>query len=80
MPRIPQQPDPPQQPDEADELMTVGDAQRYLGIGHSKMSKLIATGKLEVVGRDELDNRVKLVRRRDVEKLLSASSKSIAAA
>jgi excisionase family DNA binding protein len=53
---------------QGDELMTVGEAIKYLGISQSKMARLIRDKKL-ATKPDALDGRLKLVRRADVEKL-----------
>ncbi len=54
--------------------MTVGEARAYLGISKKKMAVLIASGEL-VTEPDPLDNRVKLIRRADVEALAARSSR-----
>jgi len=57
-----------------DELMTVGEARDYLGVGKQKMAKLISTGVL-ATQPDPLDGRIRLIRRVDVEHLRKQSKK-----
>jgi excisionase family DNA binding protein len=59
------------------DLMTVGEARAYLGIGRNKMAKLIAEGTLPTQP-DPLDKRIRLIKRADVEQLAEQSSKSAA--
>lgn len=54
--------------DTASEWMTAGEAAAYLGVSKVRMAKLIAEGVLPVE-RGQLDARVKLVRRADVERI-----------
>jgi excisionase family DNA binding protein len=65
--------------DEGEELLTVADAAKLLGVGRTKMSELIASGELPVVGKDPLDKRVRLIKRSDVDTLLKRSAKKDAA-
>jgi hypothetical protein len=58
---------------EADGLITIAEARELLGVSKAKIAQLIKSGVLEVVGRDLLDQRVKLVRRADVEALRDQS-------
>jgi excisionase family DNA binding protein len=60
----------------ADDLITVGEARRILGVSTKKMAELIKNGKF-TVERDELDGRIKLVSRAEVE-ALAARSKRVA--
>jgi hypothetical protein len=57
------------------ELITVTEARRILGISANKMSALIGSGTLPYE-QDPLDRRVKLVRRVDVEGLMSKRNQS----
>jgi excisionase family DNA binding protein len=59
------------------DLMTVGQAREYLGIGRAKMTKLIHEGVL-ATQPDPLDARIRLVKRADVEALAARSSKRAA--
>jgi excisionase family DNA binding protein len=52
----------------ADKL-SVTQAGEYLGVTRQKISQLIRDGKLKVVGENPLDGRVRLVRRRDLDRL-----------
>jgi excisionase family DNA binding protein len=61
----------------ARELMTVGEAREYLGVGKAKMAKLIHDGVLPTQP-DPLDKRIRLIKRSDVEALAEQSSKSAA--
>lgn len=56
------------------EYLTVGEAQAVLGTSHGKMAKMLATGELpfEVY---ELDRRIRLIKRADVERLAAGSQK-----
>jgi predicted XRE-type DNA-binding protein len=51
------------------EKMTVSQARKFLGVSESKISNLLSTGILPFE-RDYLDNRVKLVKKSDLEALL----------
>ncbi len=64
----------------AEEVMTVGEAQRRLGVSKKKIAQIIKDGVLEVVGTDPLDKRIKLVKRSEVEALAARSTKKDAAA
>lgn len=55
---------------EQEERITAREAQKMLGVSKNKMSKLLDSGSLPFT-TSLLDERVKLVRRSDVEKLLS---------
>jgi excisionase family DNA binding protein len=59
------------------DLMTVGEARDYLGVGKVKMAKLIKDGVLPTEP-DPLDKRIRLIKRTDVEQLAERSSKSAA--
>ena len=59
---------------EADDLMTVGEARDYLGVGKQKMAKLISDGVL-ATQPDLLDKRIRLIKRADVERLRRQSKK-----
>ena len=48
-----------------DDLITLSEAAKLLGVSRAKMSRLVATGKLTTFS-DPLDERAKLVSRRDV--------------
>jgi hypothetical protein len=61
-----------------DELMTVKEARALLGVGTRKIAALIASGTLPTQP-DPLDERVKLIRRSDVDALLARSKKERAA-
>ncbi len=50
-------------------LINVTEAKRILGISANKMAALIGSGVLPFE-QDELDHRVKLVKRKDVENLM----------
>lgn len=50
------------------EKMKLTQARKFLGISHSKLSTLIGSGKIKYEVT-ELDHRVKLVRRSDLEEL-----------
>jgi hypothetical protein len=52
------------------DLINVTEARKILGISANKMAALIGSGVLPFE-HDELDNRVKLVKRKDVENLMS---------
>jgi excisionase family DNA binding protein len=52
----------------ADKL-SVTQAGEYLGVTRQKISQLIKDGKLKVAGGNPLDGRVRLVRRRDLDRL-----------
>jgi excisionase family DNA binding protein len=62
---------------DTDEVMTATEARKLLGIGKAKLAKLIASGALPT-HKDPLDERVRLVRRSDVDALLSQSRKNAA--
>jgi excisionase family DNA binding protein len=49
--------------------LSVMQAGEYLGVTRQKISQLIRDGKLKVVGENPLDGRVRLVRRRDLDRL-----------
>jgi hypothetical protein len=57
------------------EKLTLTQARKLLGVSPNKMSKLISDGTLRHE-QDPLDQRVKLVRRKDVENLKQLSRKS----
>lgn len=57
-----------------DELMTIGEATEYLGVGNKKMAQLLKEGLLPWE-QDPLDKRSKLVKRSDVEALKARSGK-----
>jgi excisionase family DNA binding protein len=59
---------------EADDLMTVGEAREYLGVGKQKMAKLIRDRVLPTQP-DPLDQRIRLIRRANVEQLRRQSKK-----
>ncbi len=59
------------------DLMTVGEAREYLGVGKAKMAKLISERTLPTQP-DPLDKRVRLIKRTDVERLAEQSSKRAA--
>jgi excisionase family DNA binding protein len=61
------------------DLMTVGEARAYLGVGKIKMAALIRDGVLKTQ-RDPLDKRIRLIKRVDVEALGEQSSKQSDAA
>lgn len=52
--------------------MTVKEALDYLGVSHSKMWRLISSGKLPA-RKDPLDERRKLVKKSDLQKLKEES-------
>jgi hypothetical protein len=56
------------------EKMKLSEARMFLGIGVSKMTALVSSGKIAVED-DPLDRRVRLVRRSDLEELLQRRSK-----
>ncbi len=58
-----------------DELITMSEAQRILGVSQVKMSKIVKEGMLRH-WRNPLDARVKLVSRRHVEALKSMRTKA----
>lgn len=51
------------------ELINVTEARKILGISANKMAALIGSGVLPFE-QDELDHRVKLIKRKDVENLM----------
>lgn len=53
--------------------VTLAEAARLLGVSHSKVWRLVRDGRL-VAHRNPLDQREKLVRREDVERLRSHSA------
>jgi hypothetical protein len=55
------------------DLITIAEARELLQVSKPKMADIIKSGELEVVQRDPLDKRVKLVRRADVEALRDRS-------
>jgi helix-turn-helix protein len=57
-----------------DDLLTLAQARKLLGVSRPKMVQLITTGALHVE-KDPLDARVKAIRRAEVEALLARSSK-----
>jgi excisionase family DNA binding protein len=59
----------------AEDMMTVGEAREYLGVGRQKMTDLIKRGTLTTYP-DPLDKRVRLVLRADVEKLRRQSKRA----
>lgn len=59
-----------------EDLMTIAEAQEYLGIGNKKMAALLK-GELPFE-YDKLDKRSKLVKRGDVERLKAQSKKASA--
>jgi Helix-turn-helix domain len=61
-----------------DELMTVKEARAVLGVGTRKIAALIASGTLPTQP-DPLDERVKLIKRSDVDALLARSKREKAA-
>ena len=61
-----------------EELMTVKEARALLGIGARKIAALIASGALPTQP-DPLDERVKLIKRSDVDALLARSKREKAA-
>jgi Helix-turn-helix domain len=61
-----------------DELMTVKEARTLLGVGTRKIAALIASGTLPTQP-DPLDERVKLIKRSDVDALLARSKREKAA-
>ncbi len=63
----------------ADDLMSVADAARALGISRSKINQMIRLGELQVVDKNPLDKRQRLVRRADVQDLLKRAPKDTAA-
>jgi hypothetical protein len=71
--------EPAGQPPQDEEVISVAEAAKRLGIGRTKMTQLIAEGTLPIVGKDPLDKRVKQVRLADVEALLKRSIKKDAA-
>jgi hypothetical protein len=56
------------------ELMQLSQAVRYLGVSHQKMTTLVRKGILPY-SDDELDHRVKLVKKADLEALKQRRSK-----
>lgn len=60
--------------DDWPEMMPVSQARKFLGVGQSKISNLLSTGILPFE-RDHLDNRIKLVKRSDLEALLEKRKK-----
>jgi hypothetical protein len=61
-----------------DELITVKEARALLGVGTRKIAALIASGTLPTQP-DPLDERVKLIKRSDVDALLARSKREKAA-
>ncbi len=61
------------------DLMTVGEAREYLGVGKIKMAALIKDGVL-TTQPDPLDKRIRLIKRAEVEALAERSSKQSDAA
>lgn len=59
----------------AEDLMTIGEAREYLGIGRQTMANLIKRGVL-TTQVDPLDRRIRLVKRADVVKLRQQSKKA----
>jgi excisionase family DNA binding protein len=59
----------------ADDLITVGEARKILGVSTKKMAELIKNGKF-TIERDELDGRIKLVSRAEVEALAARSKRA----
>lgn len=51
--------------DKPDDLITLSEAAKLLGVSRPKMSRLVSSGKLDTFG-DPLDERAKLVSRQDV--------------
>jgi excisionase family DNA binding protein len=49
--------------------LSVTQAAEYLGVTRQKISQLIRDEKLKVAGENPLDGRVRLVRRRDLDRL-----------
>jgi hypothetical protein len=62
----------------ADDMMSAGEAQEYLGVSRRKMWELLEKDHALAYERDPLDKRVKLIKRADVE-ALRAKSKKLAA-
>jgi excisionase family DNA binding protein len=56
----------------AEDLMTIGEAREYLGIGRQTMANLIKRGVLTTTV-DPLDRRIRLVNRAEVVKLRQQS-------
>jgi excisionase family DNA binding protein len=59
----------------ADDMMTVGEAREYLGVGRQKMTELIKRGVL-TTHPDPLDKRMRLILSADVEKLRRQSKRA----
>jgi predicted site-specific integrase-resolvase len=57
------------QAEEWPKKMKLSQARKFLGISFSTLSILVGSGKIKVE-EDPLDRRVRLVKRRDLEKLL----------
>jgi hypothetical protein len=57
-----------------DDLLTLAQARKLLGVSRPKMAQLIASGQLHTE-TDPLDARVKAIRRAEVEALLERSTK-----
>jgi excisionase family DNA binding protein len=66
-------------PFEGEARMTVGEAIAYLGISQSKMARLLKNGTLPW-RHDALDGRLRLIKRADVERLASMSTRPKSAA
>ena len=60
------------QSDQPDRLMTTGEAREYLNISRAKMAKLIRDGVLKTED-DPLDERIKLIRKSDLDALRKRS-------
>lgn len=64
---------------EMDKYVTVAQAQVMLGISKTKIARMISRGELSYT-RHPLDQRVKLIKRSDIERLLRGFRMSVALA
>jgi excisionase family DNA binding protein len=64
---------------EMDKYVTVAQAQAMLGVSKTKIARMISRGELTFV-RHALDQRVKLIKRTDVERLARGFRQSLAIA
>lgn len=60
---------------EQPEMMRVTDAAELLGVSRKTMTRMLNDGELEIVGKDPVDHRAKLVRRADVEAILRQAAR-----
>ena len=62
---------------QSDDLLTTAQVREMLGVSKKKMARLIASGELHTQP-DPLDERIKLIRRSEVDALIARSSKKAA--